>query len=342
MSVPSLTFACELPAVELVAFFAEPGIIAELRHLAATVSLGIIDLTPERASAVRQLNAAGVPVVAWQLLPKDEGYWYNLLNAEKAAARYAAFQRWTATEGLRWAAVAIDIEPDINQLGDFTGDTQAALRAVIRGRLSKRALRAAEDRYRALVAQMHADGYTVQSYVIPPIVDERRVGATLLRRLFRLGDIATDGETLMLYTSFMGNFGEGVLWSYSRAAQSIGLGSTGGGVEEGGLAAQQPLTWAALTHDLLVARQWQRPIFIFSLEGCVRQGYLARLREFDWEAPPPMARQAGRRVSRLRWLTRFILRTSRFPPLEALWLGLARVGITIALRPKRGSAIQKS
>ncbi len=35
------------------------------------------DLSPERAAVVRQLNGAGIPVVAIPLLPFDEGYYFT-------------------------------------------------------------------------------------------------------------------------------------------------------------------------------------------------------------------------------------------------------------------------
>ena len=38
------------------------------------VSMGLLDLSPRRAAVVRRLNQSGIPLIAWQLLPRDEGY----------------------------------------------------------------------------------------------------------------------------------------------------------------------------------------------------------------------------------------------------------------------------
>ncbi len=65
---------------------------------------------------VRQLNEAGIPVTAWLLLPKEQGYWFNLDNIPQAIARYADFKAWTEENALQWAGVGIDIEPDFNEL----------------------------------------------------------------------------------------------------------------------------------------------------------------------------------------------------------------------------------
>lgn len=106
----------------------------------------------------------------------------------------------------------------------------------------------------------------------------------------------------MLYSSFQPpahpSLGPAVLWSYAPDAQAIGVGSTGGGIEI------PPLRWEELARDLRLACRWSRDIAVFSLEGCVRQGFLSRLRTFDWDAPaaPPLdvVRAVDRRRRALR------------------------------------------
>ena len=101
----------------------------------------------------------------------------------------------------------------------------------------------------------------------------RLTGGSLLRRVFGLVDLPVDRDVFMLYSSFLGKLGSALLWSYGPEAKAIGVGSTGGGVEVG---ANMPvLTWDALVRDLQLARQLGKDIFIFSLEGCVRQGFLS-------------------------------------------------------------------
>src|SRR3712207_4042140 len=98
--IPSrLTFFCELEAAPLREIFADPAVMEHLVEMRASVSLGLLDLSAERADGVRRLHAAGIPVIAWQLLPAEQGYWFNLDNAPQAAARYEAFREWTSTHG---------------------------------------------------------------------------------------------------------------------------------------------------------------------------------------------------------------------------------------------------
>jgi hypothetical protein len=81
------------------------------------------------------------------------------------------------------------------------------------------------------------------------------------------------------------------------------------------------LDWEELARDLRLARRWSDDLLIHSLEGCVRQGFVGRLRTFDWsqEAPPP---QTAWLAARLRSALRGLLWGSAHP-----WpvLGLAVV-----------------
>jgi hypothetical protein len=48
------------------------GRATELVELRAEVAVAILDFAPERAAVVRRLNQAGIPVIAWIMLPKEE------------------------------------------------------------------------------------------------------------------------------------------------------------------------------------------------------------------------------------------------------------------------------
>jgi len=311
MQTPKLTFACELESSELQALFSDQNVIDELLALRAGVSLGLLDLSPERAAVVQRFNAAGIPVTAWLLLPKDEGYWFNIDNAPQAAASYAAFKAWTEEHDLHWAGIGVDIEPDFNEIQQLVRGEGRGLAPTILRRLGDGG-RVLDGRlaYGALVRGMRTDGYQVTSYQLPFIVDERKVDSTLLQRTLGIVDVPADSETLMLYTSFVRPLGPGLLNSYGPDADVIGVGSTGGGVEIEGPAA---LDWEEFARDLRMAYRWSDGIFIFSLEGCVEQGFLARLRDFDWEQTLAMPTAQIEQVNRARAILRGTLWVSSHP-----------------------------
>ncbi|WP_164016552.1 hypothetical protein [Pyxidicoccus trucidator] len=310
MKLHLLTFFCELAPGPLRELLATSGVLEDLVALRAGVSLGLLDLGPERAEEVRRLNRAGIPVTAWLLLPEDQGYWFHAGNVAQATARYDAFRAWTAEHGLEWAGVGLDIEPDLRELREVLEGGWRRLSGLLPRVVRGGRVREARAGYVALVERIRADGYRVDTYQFPFIVDERQSRSTLLQRLSGVLDLPADREVLMLYSSFVRPHGAAVLWSYGPGASSIAVGITGGGVELPGARLPPPLDWAELSRDLRLAVRWTHDLHVFSLEGCVRQGFLSRLRTFDWDAPVDPPAIPARRVDAVRRVARGVLRAS--------------------------------
>lgn len=313
MKQPKLTFFCELDADALQALFSDADVIEDLRALGAGVSMGLRDLSPERAAVVRILNEAGIPLVAWLLLPEEQGYWFNVDNALPAMLFYVDFRAWTLAHNLRWEGVGLDIEPDMREIRKMAGGDAGAMAGIVRRAFDTERLRRAQTLYTDLVMQIRRDGYRVDSYEIPFVVDERRGGSTLLQRLFGLIRLDMDREVLMLYSSFLRPVGHGLLWSYAPSAGSVGVGSTGGGVTVAGVDQIPPLTWDEFARDLRLAHAWSDDIHVFSLEGAVCQGFLHRLRDFDWLGRVEVPLREFRQVERARKVLRAVLWTSAHP-----------------------------
>lgn len=285
MKKPNLTFFCELPAAALESLFEDPAVLERLKKLDASLSLGILDLSDERAKTVKGLNKAGIPVIAWLLLPEEEGYWFNIENYEQAAGRYLSFKAWTTQHELHWDGIGLDIEMNINELRGILEEKQAEnfAKTLWRRYLNKQRVKESQRAYQALVDLIRADGYAVESYHIPLISEERRAKSTVLQRTAGLVNLESDREILMLYSSFLRPDGASVLWSYAPEADSIGVGSTGGGVDVQGLIDVEPLQWEEFARDLRLCAMQEKPIHVFSLEGCLKQGFLERLETFDWQ-----------------------------------------------------------
>jgi hypothetical protein len=123
----------------------------------------------------------------------------------------------------------LDIEPEANFYWQLMRNPWGLIpRLTQRLRDTERPVRA-RAAYVALVDRIHADGWTVETYQMPLIADERGAGSTLLQRLLGLVDLPTDREVWMQYTSFMRTLGPGLLWSYGPEAAAIAVGTTGGG-----------------------------------------------------------------------------------------------------------------
>jgi hypothetical protein len=287
-ALPRLTFACELHPDRLAELFADSAVIDDLLALAARVALMCSDFSDERAGVVRRLNAAGVAVVGIPLVPLAEGYYFTADNAARAADCYRQFTAWTRRNELVWDGVGLDIEPDAQLYLQIMHGPGGVI-PMLAGRLFDRARPArSKAAYQQLVERIRADGWTVENYQFPLIADERQAGSTLLQRL-ALVDVATDREVWMLYTSFLRALGPGLIWAYGPEAPAIAVGTTGGGPDIPGSPQMPVLNWEELARDLRLARHFSDQILIHSLEGCVWQGFLPRLRSFEWadvEGPP--------------------------------------------------------
>lgn len=308
---PRLTFFCELDPHPLLELFDRPGLLELLKAMSAGVSLGLMDASRERAEVVLRLNQAGIPVTAWLLLPKEQGYWFNLDNADQAAGRYSQFRAWSEQYGLHWAAVGLDVEMDIRAMQALAKDRLRAAGPLIKTLAVKERFQRGSAIFRELVRQIRADGFPVESYQFEFIADERQTGAQLLQRLAGIVDLPVDREVFMLYSSFVPSLGAGLLAEYGPESGGIGLGSTGGGVTMEGMPPLSVLRWEELERDLLLAAGMRKPVYLFSLEGCVQQGFLERLADFDWQRAAEVPAGQHRRVKRYRRLLRGALRFSR-------------------------------
>lgn len=315
MKKPELTFACELETDKLIALFENDTVIRQLVSLKARISLGLLDLSKDRAIVVQKLNRAGIPVTAWLLLPKEDGYWFNLENSGAATRRYGEFKNWTLENNLHWTSVGLDIEPDINLIQKIASSRIKGLFELLGKLFSLRRDSTAVSTYISLITQLRIDGYSIESYQIPLVIDEREIGSSILRKTLGIIDLPVDQEILMLYSSITKKHNPGFLWSYASEAQGIGIGSTGGGVVIEGHGELASLTADEFKRDLLLAFQHTNKIFIFSLEGCVKKNLLEELLHFNWNADVKIPKQSAFWIGVMRtigqifaWIcTRFIV-----------------------------------
>ena len=138
-----------------------------------------------------------------------------------------------------------------------------------------------------------------------------------------------------------------MLWSYGKEAQSIGVGTAGGGTEIPGVSALPTLDWAAFSRDLRLARRLTDDVHVFSLEGCVRQGFLERLADFDWSEPVAPPSEYAEQVGGIRRTLRAVLWADAHALevlvglIAAVWLLRPEVAADSARLPSRFRAVHR-
>jgi len=270
----------------------------------AAVRIGLHDFSPERTITIQKLNQAGIPIVAWLLLPEEDGYWFNMHNGEKTVKRYNDFKSWTIENHLKWEGIGIDIEPDMND-GKLAITHPWKLAWKVYKRLyDNNSLKEGKAIYQMLISTMKADGYRVESYLIPFIYDERAKNATSIQKLMGIVDLQTEVEIPMLYTSAMNN--PAIIPTYQRDRMPIALGSTGGGVVVEGIELKA-ITWENLERDILIASQFTGEIHIFCLETSVQKGFLTKIESIDFDQKTPDIQSGLEKQKKMSGAIRFLI-----------------------------------
>ena len=240
------------------------------------------------------------------MLPKAQGYYVNVGNAAQTAARLKEFDAWTRENGLRWQAVGLDIEPTLQEFAS-AADKLRLMSMVIERAFDVDRIRRARDEYQALVRWMQQRGYRVQTHQLSFIADERRAGSTLLQRIVGIVDVRGDEEVLMLYTSLSEPFGAALIWAYGPDAQIVAVGSTNLSGDAALDAKYPPLTWEKFSRDLRVARHFSSTVGVYSLEGCLRYGFMPNLLAMDWSEPVVIPAAAIKQANGFRMIVRVVL-----------------------------------
>ncbi len=276
MKPTTLRFFNEVAEPALARVFT-PTTLRALRALGAGVTMGLLDRSPARARLIRELTDQGVPVGAWLLLPRADGYFATHDNFALIEALVTQTLDWARAEGLTFEALGFDFEPALSAL-------EALMRTPLPtfARWSWRARdatrwQAAHTEYGRFIARIREAGARVETYQFPLVLADRAAKGSLWQRIAGGLDVASDREVTMLYSSLLGVSGPGLIERLAPRCQAIGVGSTGGGVDD-----FPKLTWAELERDLLLASARCSDLSLFSLEGCVEHDLLDRLRDFDW------------------------------------------------------------
>ncbi len=336
---PQIIFFTELEADALGELLKQPvlDLLAEHRY---GLAMGMLGFSPERAEMVRTLAERAIPVTAWLLLPKEAGYWFNVENYPQAIAHYRAFRSWAKAEGLTFAAVGLDIEPPLQHVHDLWRLRWLSLVNWVIDARGNALFPAAAEAYLNLAAEIRSDGYAVHTYQYPFVVDDRRSATTLIQRTLNIVDLPADVEVLMCFSSmaprlvFGSDLGGALVAEYGLHADSLGIGSTGGGVPVDPTTGEQapPLSWKAFSRDLRLAAGFTDTVHVFSLEGCVWAGYLNRLQDLDWSEPVSVPLRFRLTMRLLRSWIVALLWWSRFGLAVLGWLGWVVVAVIFARR----------
>ena len=138
----NLTYFVELPGPRLLQLLT-PERVRLLARTGATISMAMLDLSPERGEALRLLGEQGVGATAWLVLEPRHGYWLTADNTEQAWRRYREVHDWLRREALQVQCVGLDLETPQDDMQALFKQGRRALMRLIHRRRSRAKLREA-------------------------------------------------------------------------------------------------------------------------------------------------------------------------------------------------------
>ncbi len=89
----------------------EVGTLADrLVETRSSVSIAMSTLDDSTAKAIKFLNEKNIPIIAWNVLSDDDGYWTNALNVEKTEKKIKEIEEWKQKHNLKFDTYGFDLE----------------------------------------------------------------------------------------------------------------------------------------------------------------------------------------------------------------------------------------
>jgi hypothetical protein len=201
MKPTRLSFFNEQDSPELSELVGDAAVLKELHALRAQVTMGLRDLSDERAFAVRRLCDEGVPVGAWLLLPREQGYFATYDNVEAVEARVDAVLRWAARHHLDLTSLGFDFEPDLRELDALFHHPVRALAGWARRSRDRPRRERALEAYRALITRLQSEGWSIETYQFPLLLEDRAADSHFLQRFCSSLNMPVERKVMIAYSS---------------------------------------------------------------------------------------------------------------------------------------------
>lgn len=290
-------------------------------------------------SLVRKANSLGIPVIAWIVLPYEQGYWAYEGNAQENFQAVKAWVSWKRANRLQFVSVALDQEFSWQNLKTYIAartsrDDGQKLSSWMRSNIDPSKQCDALRVYGELISWAHREGVRVDAAEAPMVADDLADGNLALQNGLQISGTTPgyDRMYVMAYRSAVAEMGldpgPAYAATYFAAMQKYfgGVGQVSLGIPGQGPYA----TLTALVDEVrMLVGLGAKEIPIFSLEAMVEK--------FGAEGLKAVA-QAERRPMADTELARFARPTPEFETLIAISKSQNALAseLTVAATKERG------
>lgn len=171
------------------------------------------DVHSDVLALVRKANSLGIPVIAWIVVPYEQGYWAYQGNAQAMFVAVKAWTEWKEANHLRFASAAIDQEFSWQNLQTYiaavTSHDPEKLSSLMRTNIDPSAQCGAFRAYQELISWAHLHGIRVDAAEAPMVVDDLADGKLALQNALQIAGSSPgyDQMYLMAYRSAVAQAG---------------------------------------------------------------------------------------------------------------------------------------
>lgn len=161
----------------------------------------------DMVALVQKANSLGVPVIAWIVVPYEQGYWAYQGNPQAMLEAVKAWADWKKSNHLQFASIAIDQEFSWQNLQTFIADVtshdSSKMTSWMRTNIDPSAQCAAFHAYQKLISWSHLHGIRVDAAEAPMVADDLADGNLALQNALQMTGSSPgyDEMYLMAYRS---------------------------------------------------------------------------------------------------------------------------------------------
>ncbi|MBD0401431.1 hypothetical protein [Flammeovirga sp. EKP202] len=303
-----IDFMTEVQGFKLLELAQDSASISKLKELGADIYIGLTDFSSERVEAIKLFQNNGIVCHAWLLLPKGEHYWPNAHNGSAVLKRYETFREWTIDNQLSWKTLTLSLAPYGTDARIVESGPLSIGKVVLKRLISGSVQEHGDLNYARLRALSKNDNLKLVSIVSPYQVDSREVNVETWKQITGTFNILNDQEVLSIFNAYEPNSSLTLaqLKEYQPGFSTILLGSANATKPLSNQENTRVLNWDETCKYITLARQYDKSIIIYGLEGAIKNGILSQLSNHLTDVKLPNLQEAEKQIAMERENTQIL------------------------------------
>lgn len=274
-----INFMTEVQGFKLLDIAKDTATISKLKELNAQLYVGITDFSEDRISALKIFKKNGIACHAWLLLPKGEHYWPNAHNGARVLDRFNKFNAWSTKNRLHWQSLTLSLSPYSTDSRIVDNGPISVSKVILKRLISGSVQHNGELNYVRLRSVATQAGYKVFSIISPYQIDAKEVNVDTWKQISGTFDMLNDQEILSIFNYYQEDTPHTLaqIKAYQSGFNQLIIGSANAKKPLSKEDNNRVLTWDELSNYITLARQYDKNIIIYGLEGAIENQLLNKL-----------------------------------------------------------------